>query len=255
MTSSLKRGLRGVLLACCVVLGAQTQAGEVTVAVAANFSAPAQKLVTAFAAASGHQAKLVVGSTGKLYAQVKNGAPFQVFLSADDETPRRMVSEGLAVGGSQFTYATGRLVLWSRQAGVVDPQGAVLKQGNFAHLAIADPKLAPFGAVAVEVMRQLGLQAALQPKWVQGESIGQTFQFVSSGNAELGFVALSQVMQDGKIPEGSAWVVPASMHAALKQDAVLLQRGKDEAAATAFLAYLRSDTAKAVVRGYGYEIL
>lgn len=210
--------------------------------------------MTAFAAATGHQAKLVVGSTGKLYAQVKNGAPFQVFLSADDETPRRMVSEGLAVDGSQFTYATGRLVLWSRQVGVVDGQGAVLKQGNFKHLAIADPKLAPYGAAAVEVMGQLGLLAALQPKWVQGESIGQTFQFVSSGNAELGFVALSQVMQDGKIPEGSAWVVPATMHAALKQDAVLLQRGKDDAASAAFLSYLRSDAAKTVVRGYGYEV-
>lgn len=250
----MKKVLRGALVACCVALGATAQAGEVTVAVAANFSAPAQKLVTAFAAATGHQAKLVVGSTGKLYAQVKNGAPFQVFLSADDETPRRMVSEGLAVDGSQFTYATGRLVLWSRQVGVVDGQGAVLKQGNFKHLAIADPKLAPYGAAAVEVMGQLGLLAALQPKWVQGESIGQTFQFVSSGNAELGFVALSQVMQDGKIPEGSAWVVPATMHAALKQDAVLLQRGKDDAASAAFLSYLRSDAAKVVVRGYGYEV-
>lgn len=250
----MKKSLRGALVAFCVVLGTHVQAGEVTVAVAANFNAPAQKLVTAFAAATGHQAKLVVGSTGKLYAQVKNGAPFQVFLSADDETPRRMVSEGLAVDGSQFTYATGRLVLWSRQASVVDAQGAVLKQGNFKHLAIADPKLAPYGAAAVEVMGQLGLLAALQPKWVQGESIGQTFQFVSSGNAELGFVALSQVMQDGKIGEGSAWVVPMTMHAALKQDAVLLQRGKDDAASVAFLSYLRSDAAKVVVRGYGYEV-
>jgi molybdate transport system substrate-binding protein len=247
-----KQMLQGVLL-CCIALGLQAQAGEVTVAVAANFSAPAQKLVAGFATATGHQARLVVGSTGKLYAQVKNGAPFQVFLSADDETPRRMVREGLAVDGSQFTYATGRLVLWSPQTDRVDAQGAMLKQGNFTHLAIADPKLAPYGAAAVEVMGQLGLQAALQPKLVQGESIGQTFQFVSSGNAELGFVALSQVMQDGKIAQGSAWVVPANLHTALKQDAVLLLRGKDEAAATAFLAYLRSDAAKALVRGYGYE--
>jgi molybdate transport system substrate-binding protein len=145
-------------------------------------------------------------------------------------------------------------VLWSRQAGRVDAQGVVLKQGNFAHLALADPKLAPYGAAAMDVLGYLGLQTALQPKLVQGESIGQTFQFVSSGNAEMGFVALSQVMQDGKIPEGSAWVVPASMHAALKQDAVLLQRGKDNAAAAAFLTYLRSDAAKAVVRSYGYEV-
>jgi molybdate transport system substrate-binding protein len=250
----MKNGVRRALLLCCVSLAWQAQAGEVTVAVAANFSAPAQKLAAAFASATAHQARLVVGSTGKLFAQVKNGAPFQVFLSADEATPRRMVREGLAVNGSQFTYATGRLVLWSRQAGVVDAQGDVLKQGRFAHLAIADPKLAPYGAAAMEVMGQLGVQAALQPRLVQGESIGQTFQFVTSGNAELGFVALSHVMQDGKISEGSAWVVPATMHTALKQDAVLLVRGKDDAAAAAFLAYLRSDAAKALVRGYGYEV-
>jgi molybdate transport system substrate-binding protein len=250
----MKSGLRRVVLLVSIVIGLHAQAGEVTVAVAANFSAPAQKLATAFANTTGHQARLVVGSTGKLYAQVKNGAPFQVFLSADDVTPRRMVNEGLAVKASQFTYATGRLVLWSRQPGLVDPQGGVLKHGQFAHLALADPKLAPYGAAAVEVMGQLGLEAALKPKWVQGESIGQTFQFVSSGNAELGFVALSQVMREGKIAEGSAWVVPMKMHAALKQDAVLLQRGKDDAAAMAFLAYLRSDAAKTLVRGYGYEV-
>jgi molybdate transport system substrate-binding protein len=250
----MKNGVRRALLLCCVSLAWQAQAGEVTVAVAANFSAPAQQLAAAFASATAHQARLVVGSTGKLFAQVKNGAPFQVFLSADEATPRRLVREGLAVNGSQFTYATGRLVLWSRQAGVVDAQGDVLKHGRFAHLAIADPRLAPYGAAAMEVMGQLGVQAALQPRLVQGESIGQTFQFVTSGNAELGFVALSQVMQDGKISEGSAWVVPATMHTALKQDAVLLVRGKDDAAAAAFLAYLRSDAAKALVRGYGYEV-
>jgi molybdate transport system substrate-binding protein len=250
----MKKTVCGLLMLWCMASGVLARAAEVTVAVAANFSAPAQKLVAAFAAATGHQAKLVVGSTGKLYAQVKNGAPFQVFLSADDATPRRLVSEDLAVAGSQFTYATGRLVLWSRQAGRVDAQGAVLQTAAFAHLALADPKLAPYGAAAMDVLGHLGLQAVLQPKLVQGESIGQTFQFVSSGNAEMGFVALSQVMQDGKIHEGSAWVVPASMHAALKQDAVLLQRGKDNAAAAAFLTYLRSDAAKAVVRSYGYEV-
>jgi molybdate transport system substrate-binding protein len=250
----MKNGLGRALLLCCMALGLQAQAGEVTVAVAANFSAPAQRLAAAFANATGHQARLVVGSTGKLYAQIKNRAPFQVFLSADDATPRRMVNEGLAVDGTQFTYATGRLVVWSRQAGLVDSQGAVLKQGHFAHLTIADPKLAPYGAAAVDVMGQLGLLKALKPKWVQGESIAQAFQFVSSGNAELGFLALSQVMHEGKISEGSAWVVPAKLHAALKQDAVQLQRGKDDVAASAFLTYLRSDAAKALVRGYGYEV-
>jgi molybdate transport system substrate-binding protein len=250
----MKNGLHRVVLLVCMLLGLHAQAGEVTVAVAANFSAPAQRLATAFANTTGHHARLVVGSTGKLYAQIKNGAPFQVFLSADEVTPSRLVREGLAVKASQFTYATGRLVLWSRQPGLVDPQGAVLKQGRFAHLALADPKLAPYGAAAVEVMGQLGLLAALKPKWVQGESIGQTFQFVSSGNAELGFVALSQVMQDGAMSEGSAWVVPSAFHTPLKQDAVLLQRGQDDAAATAFLGFLHSDSAKALVRGYGYEV-
>ncbi len=229
-------------------------AEEVTVAVAANFSAPAQKIAAAFAAATGHKASVVVGSTGKLYAQIKNGAPFQVLLSADDETPTRLGKEGAGVAASQFTYATGRLVLWSRQAGVVDDKGEVLRSGRFVHLALADPKLAPYGAAAVDVMSKLGLTASLQPKLVQGESIGQAYQFVFSGNATLGFVALSQVMVEGKIAEGSAWVVPASLHSPLRQDAILLSSGKDNAAAAAFMAYLCSDAAKAVIRSFGDEV-
>ena len=229
-------------------------AEEVTVAVAANFSAPAQKIAAAFAAATGHKAIVVVGSTGKLYAQIKNGAPFQVLLSADDETPTRMGKERGGVAASQFTYATGRLVLWSRQAGVVDDKGEVLRSGQFAHLALADPKLAPYGAAAVDVMSKLGLTASLQPKLVQGESIGQAYQFVFTGNATLGFVALSQVMVQGKITEGSAWVVPASMHSPLRQDAIVLNAGKNSAAASAFMAYLRSDAAKAVIRSFGYDV-
>lgn len=229
-------------------------AEEVTVAVAANFSAPAQKIAAAFAAATGHKAIVVVGSTGKLYAQIKNGAPFQVLLSADDETPSRLGKEGAGVAASQFTYATGRLVLWSRQAGVVDDKGEVLRSGQFAHLALADPKLAPYGAAAVDVMSKLGLTASLQPKLVQGESIGQAYQFVFTGNATLGFVALSQVMVEGKITEGSAWVVPASMHSPLRQDAIVLNAGKNSAAASAFMAYLRSDAAKAVIRSFGYDV-
>ena len=229
-------------------------AEEVTVAVAANFSAPAQKIAAAFAAATGHKAIVVVGSTGKLYAQIKNGAPFQVLLSADDETPSRLGKEGAGVAASQFTYATGRLVLWSRQAGVVDDKGEVLRSGQFAHLALADPKLAPYGAAAVDVMSKLGLTASLQPKLVQGESIGQAYQFVFTGNATLGFVALSQVMVQGKITEGSAWVVPASMHSPLRQDAIVLNAGKNSAAASAFMAYLRSDAAKAVIRSFGYDV-
>lgn len=230
------------------------QADEVTVAVAANFSAPAQKIATAFAAATGHKASVVVGSTGKLYAQIKNGAPFGVLLSADDETPRRLAQEGAGVAASQFTYATGRLVLWSRQAGLVDGKGDVLQGTAFNHLSIADPKVAPYGAAAIEVMTKLGVLPKLQGRLVQGESIGQAHQFVASGNAQLGFVALSQVMQDGKIAEGSAWVVPANMHTALKQDAIVLTAAKDNAAALAFVAYLRSDATKTLIRSYGYEV-
>lgn len=230
------------------------QADEVTVAVAANFSGPAQKIAAAFAAATGHKATVVVGSTGKFYAQIKSGAPFQILLSADDETPDRLAKEGAGVGSSQFTYATGRLVLWSRQAGLVDGKGDVLQGTAFNHLSIADPKVAPYGAAAMEVMNKLGVLSKVQGRLVQGENIGQAHQFVASGNAQLGFVALSQVMQDGKISEGSAWVVPASMHTPLKQDAIILTPAKDNAAAQAFMAYLRSDASKTLIRGYGYEV-
>jgi molybdate transport system substrate-binding protein len=251
--NSLQKVLRWVG-ALVVLTSSALHAEEVTVAVAANFSAPVQKIAAAFAAATGHKATVVVGSTGKLYAQIKNGAPFQVLLSADDETPTRLGKEGAGVAASQFTYATGRLVLWSRQAGVVDDKGEVLRSGRFDHLALADPKLAPYGAAAMDVMAKLGLTASLRPKRVQGESIGQTFQFVSTGNAALGFVALSQVMVDGKIIGGSAWVVPASLHSPLRHDAIVLNAGKDHAAAAAFMAYLRSDAAKAVIRAFGYEV-
>ena len=251
--TSLQKVLRWVAV-LVVLSGSALHAEEVTVAVAANFSAPMQKIVAAFAAATGHKAVVVTGSTGKLYAQIKNGAPFQVLLSADDEIPTRLGKEGVGVAASQFTYATGRLVLWSRQAGVVDDKGEVVRSGRFDHLALADPKLAPYGAAAVDVMAKLGLTASLQPKLVQGESIGQAYQFVFSGNAALGFVALSQVMVEGKVAEGSAWVVPAHLHSPLRQDAIVLNAGKNNAAAAAFMAFLRSDAAKALIRSFGYEV-
>lgn len=244
----------GMLALVAAFSSGTLHAEEVTVAVAANFSAPVQKIAAAFAAVTGHKATVVVGSTGKLYAQIKNGAPFQVLLSGDDETPTRLGKEGAGVVSSQFTYATGRLVLWSRQTGAVDDKGEVLRSGRFDHLALADPKLAPYGAAAVEVMAKLGLSASLRPKLVQGESIGQAYQFVSTGNAALGFVALSQVMAGGKIAEGSAWVVPANMHSPLRQDAILLNIGKDNVAAASFMAFLRSDAAKAVIRSFGYAV-
>ena len=235
------------------------QAGEVTVAVAANFTAPMQKIVQAFEQDTGHKAQVALGATGKFYAQIKNGAPFAVLLAADDETPARLEKEGVAVAGTRFTYATGRLALWSKQPNLVDDKGEVLRSPNLDKLgihkiAMANPKLAPYGAAAMEVIHKLGVQASVTPKLVQGESIGQTYQFVSTENAQLGFVALSQISFDGRIAQGSAWVVPQDLHTPLKQDAVLLNAGKDNAAAHALLKYLQADKAKSIIRQYGYAL-
>ena len=228
-------------------------AAEVAVAVASNFAAPMKRLATAFEQASGHRLRVSVGSTGSLYAQVVHGAPFQVFLSADQKTAQALEMQGHAVAGSRTTYATGRLVLWSASPGLVDPQGQVLRSGRFERLAVANPKLAPYGAAALEVMDKLGVAAALQGRLVQAENIAQAHQFTASGNAQLGFLALSQVQVDGRLTGGSAWLVPAELHAALKQDAVLLQRGAGSAAAQAFLAFVRSPEARAIIRAHGYE--
>jgi len=241
-----------------VTLGAwtlgQALAAEVSVAVAANFTAPMQKIAQAFEQDTGHKAVLSFGSTGKFYAQIKNGAPFDLLLAADDETPARLEKEGLAVAGARFTYATGRLALWSQRPGFVDDKGEVLRAGHFDKLAIADPKLAPYGAAAVEVMTRLGLYQSLSAKLVQGESIGQTYQFVATENAALGFVALSQVFADGRLTQGSAWVVPQNLHAPLQQDAVLLLKGKDKAAAQALFNYLKTERAQTIIRSFGYAL-
>jgi len=244
------------LVAGLVVLGLSTalHAAEVQVAVAANFTAPMQKIAADFEQATGHQAKLAFGSTGKFYAQIKNGAPFEVLLAADDETPAKLEKEGMAVAGSRFTYSIGQLALWSAKSGYVDDKGEVLKKGAFDHLAIANPKLAPYGAAAVESLGKLGLLGSAEGKFVQGENIAQTFQFVSTGNAELGFVALSQVVEGGKLKRGSAWIVPASLHAPIRQDAVVLTRGKDNPAAAALVKFLKTDQARAVIKSYGYAL-
>ena len=241
-----------------VTLGAwtlgQALAAEGSVAVAANFTAPMQKIAQAFEQDTGHKAVLSFGSTGKFYAQIKNGAPFDLLLAADDETPARLEKEGLAVTGARFTYATGRLALWSLRPGFVDDQGEVLRAGHFDKLAIADPKLAPYGAAAVQVLHKLGLYQSLSPKLVQGENIGQAYQFVATENAALGFVALSQVFADGRVTQGSAWVLPQDLHAPLQQDAVLLLRGKDNAAAPALFNYLKGERAQAIIRSFGYAL-
>ena len=230
----------------------QAVAEEVQVAVAANFTAPMQVIAADFEKDTGHKALLAFGATGKFYAQIKNGAPFDVLLAADDETPARLEKENAAIAGSRFTYAIGTLVLWSAKPGYVDGQGEVLRKGDFARLAIANPKLAPYGQAATEVMAALKVSETLAPKLVQGENIAQTFQFVSTGNAELGFVALSQVMKDGKVSEGSAWIVPANLHQSIRQDAVLLTPGRDNPAAAALLRYLQGEKARAVIHSFGY---
>lgn len=247
--ASLARLLAALALSLCTFAA---QAGEVQVAVAANFTAPMQDIAALFAKETGHKAELTFGSTGKFYAQISHGAPFDVFLSADDKTAGRLVSDGKAVGTSLVPYALGSLVLWSPDAGMVDAEGKVLATGSFAHLAVANPKLAPYGAAAMQTLDKLGLAERLQSKLVMGENIGQTYQFVHTGNAQLGFVALSQVMKDGKITKGSAWRVPAEMHSPIRQDAVVLEHGKDNPAAAALMEFLRSDAAHAVMTSYGY---
>lgn len=236
----------------CLVAACATQAAEVPVAVAANFSRPLDAVAPGFTAATGHTLKISSGPTGKFYSQIVAGAPFEVLLAADDETPKKLVAEGHGVAGSSFTYAIGALVLWSAQPGLVDEQGTVLAAGRFRHLAIANPKTAPYGAAAIEVLKARGLLDALAPKLVTGESIAQAYQFVATGNAELGFVALSQISQPGKPAGGSHWRVPANLHAPIRQDAVLLKTGEKNPAATALLAYLKGAEARRVIESYGY---
>jgi molybdate transport system substrate-binding protein len=245
------------LLALCCPTG---HAAEVRVAVAANFAAPLAAMAEGFARSSGHSLKISAGATGKFYTQIKAGAPFDVLLAADTNTPRRLVQEGLGLAGSQFNYANGRLVLWSATPGLVDGAGAVLSRGAFKHLAIANPQTAPYGQAAVQVMQALGLVAALKPKWVVGESVAQAYQFVFTGNAELGFVALSQLplplqlqtTATTRVVTGSRWLVPASLHSPIQQDAVMLLAGASNPAASALMAYLKSHAAKQVLLAFGY---
>jgi molybdate transport system substrate-binding protein len=234
------------LLAARPALAAETQ-----VAVAANFSEPAKEIAAAFRATSGHTAALSFGASGQFYAQLAHGAPYEVFLSADAERPLLAERYGLAVPGTRFTYAVGRLVLYSRTPGLVDGAGAVLRKNGFGKLAIADPGSAPYGAAAVQTLRKLGVYERLKPKIVTGTSIAQTYQFVETGAAELGFVALSQVIGAAG---GSKWVAPAAAHAPIEQQAVLLKTGQANPAARAFLAFLKGPQAKAIIRKYGYEV-
>ncbi len=245
------------VLSLLLVLGlaGPVAAEEAVVAVAANFAEVAERLEKDFEAASGHKLTLVAGSTGKLYAQIANGAPFDVFLSADQETPSRLEKEGLAVAGSRFTYVSGRLTLWSSEPGRVGSDGAAtLREGKFRQLAIANPELAPYGAAAKQTLEKLGLWERLKDRIVMGETIGQTHTFVASGSAEIGFVALSSVLSPRNETRGSRWDVPANLYEPLQQDAVLLSRAASKPAASGFLDFLRSAKAKALIESYGYII-
>ena len=248
----MQRFLSLALIAMACAAGAH--AGEVQVAVAANFTAPMHVIAAQFEQDTGHRARLAFGSTGKFYAQIRNGAPFEVLLAADDEAPARLEKEGQAAPGTRFAYAIGKLVLWSARAGVVDAKGEVLRTGDFRHLAIANPKTAPYGAAAVAVLKKLNLFDAVQARLVQGENIAQTHQFISTGNAQLGFVALSQVARDGRIASGSGWIVPAGLHEPIRQDALVLARGRGNPAAQALADYLKSAKSRAIIQSFGYAL-
>jgi molybdate transport system substrate-binding protein len=210
-------------------------------------------IIDVFEEDTGHKVQASYGSTGKLYAQIKNGAPFEALLAADQERPERLEEEGVGLPESRFTYAIGTLVLWSADADKVEDGAALLKSGDFNKLSIANPKLAPYGVASIETLEALGLKAAIEPKLVMGENIAQTYQFVDTGNADIGFVALSQVMQDGELIKGSGWVVPSQMHAPIRQDAVILNSGKDNPALTELFAYLKGEKAQAIIHDFGYE--
>lgn len=235
-----------------VAYATNLRAEEALVAVAANFSAPMQQIAASFQKDTGHQLKISFGATGGIYAQIKNGGPFDVFLSADQITPQKLEAEGLGVAATRFNYATGQLVLWSKQDGLVDEKGQVLRGKNIQRIALANPKLAPYGVAAWETMTALGLLEELKPKMVQGDNIAQTYQFVSTQNAQVGFVALSQVFANGQLTSGSAWIVPPHLYKPIRQDVILLKNGKDNSAAKALLIYLKGEKAKAVMKSYGY---
>ena len=245
---------RALFTAMIFTLNSPIQPSEVQVAVAANFTAPMQAIAQSFEHHSGHQVVAAYGATGQLYAQIQHGAPFDVFLSADASTPAKLEAQGQGVRGSRFTYATGRLVLWSATPGYLDGSDAALKAMRYRHLAIADAKTAPYGLAATQVLAKFGLTEAVQGKLVTGQSIGKALHFIATGNAELGFVAMSQVYQEGVLKSGSAWLVPAALHAPIRQDALLLKKGADNPAAAAFLQYLKGEQAAQIIQSYGYQL-
>ena len=246
--------MKGLLFILLVLLASGfSHADEVSVAVASNFSAAMSEIVTEFEKSSEHKVKLSSGSSGKFYAQIKHGAPFQVFFSADSAKPTALEHDGLAVPGSRFTYAIGTLALWSAESNLVDHEGLILGTGSFNKVALANPRLAPYGIAAVEVLTALDLKDTTQSKWVLGENISQTYQFVATGNADIGFVALSQITHKGQLTNGSAWIIPDTLYSPVQQDVVLLRRGENSDAARSLLDFVRSERAENIINAYGYK--
>lgn len=236
---------------CCAL--APANAEEIIVAVASNFTAAMKEIVTEFEQQTEHQVEVAYGSSGRFYAQIKNGAPFQILFSADQAKPLALINDGLAVAESRFTYATGRLALWSSRPELVNARDTVLADGQFNKLALANPRLAPYGVAAVEVLQSLDLVAATQSKWVQGENIAQAFQFVATGNADVGFIALAQLARNASQSTESFWLVPENLHRPIRQDAVLLHSGVNSDAALEFLRFMRGDPARTIIESYGYH--
>ncbi|MDT0498090.1 molybdate ABC transporter substrate-binding protein [Algiphilus sp. W345] len=251
----MKSRLRASAWLMLTLPGFAAQAADATIAVAANFAAPVEQLVEAFEQQTGHSLRVSSGSTGSLYTLITQGAPFDLLIAADQARPQRLIDEELAVRETRCTYAVGRLVLWSRDADRIgdDPKPA-LTDSALRHLAIANPDTAPYGAAAREVLTRLGVWTQLQSRLVRGMDIGQTYHMVATANAELGFVAASSLAAAGDEAGGSRWTVPDDLHTPLAQDAVLLKRGRDNAAAIGFLRYLGSENAQRSIRRFGYEI-
>ncbi|MCF8473449.1 MAG: molybdate ABC transporter substrate-binding protein [Emcibacter sp.] len=228
-------------------------AETVTVAAASNFGATLKKIIPAFEAETGHQVNLVLGSSGKIFAQIIHKAPFDVFLSADDIKPKKLEDQDITVQESRFTYAIGKIVLWSPEIKIIN--GSIVQSGKFNRLAIANPKLAPYGMAAVEVLKSLGLYETVRPKIIQGENIAQTYQFVATGNADLGFIALAQLSQkELSNKKDNIWLIPDTLYSPIRQDAVMLKSGQNNKAAHDFMQFLRSYTAQKIIQGFGYEI-
>ena len=245
---------RTVITLALLVFGQASWSATVLVAVAANFSKPMTEIVSQFEKATGHSAKLSFGSSGKFVSQLENGGPFEVLLSADEKGPEKLEQAGLTAPNTRFVYALGKLILWSATPNFVDDEGKILMTSNFKHLALADPKVAPYGAAAIDVLKKMKLLEKLQPLFVQGENIAQTYQFISTANAELGFLALSQVIESGKIVGGSSWIIPDNLHAPIRQSAVIMKKGAENPAARALIDYLKSIPALAIIKKYGYDL-